>query len=218
MMGFSSAELLQRMMMIVPMLLSLTVHEWAHAYSAFLLGDDTAARMGRLTLNPVPHIDPVGTLLLPLLGIPFGWAKPVPVNPLRFRREVSMRAGMMITAAAGPASNLVLAVLGTVGYGLLLRYGLVGSRRAGVGFLVTSFIMINVALCIFNLLPIPPLDGSRVADGLMPYRLRQAWDGFTRYAWVALLAVIILGQSVLAAPIGWLSGHLFTLAWYIAGI
>src|SRR5689334_23219884 len=96
---------------LIPLILSLTVHEWAHAYSAFRLGDDTASRQGRLTLNPIPHIDPIGTILCPLLGIPFGWAKPVPVNPLRFNRGVSMRTGMMITAAAGPLSNLVLAVL-----------------------------------------------------------------------------------------------------------
>src|SRR5688572_26569558 len=98
-------------MMLIPLVLSLTVHEWAHAMSAYRLGDDTAAREGRLTLNPIVHIDPLGTLLLPLMGVPFGWAKPVPVVPTRFRRDVNMSTGMMITAAAGPFSNLVLAFL-----------------------------------------------------------------------------------------------------------
>src|SRR5215468_292941 len=116
-------ELLNRLMYVPILILSLTVHEWAHAYSAFRLGDDTAARQGRLTLNPLPHIDPFGTILCPLLGVPFGWAKPVPVVPSRFRRDVNMRTGMMITAAAGPLSNLALAVVCTVLYGLLLRFG-----------------------------------------------------------------------------------------------
>src|SRR5579872_3573193 len=111
---FTHVNLLHGLMTLVPLVLSLTVHEWAHAYSAFRLGDDTAARMGRMTLNPIPHIDPIGTILLPMLGIPFGWAKPVPITPTRFRRDISMRAGIMITAAAGPLSNLVLAVLCTV--------------------------------------------------------------------------------------------------------
>ncbi|HMF44095.1 MAG TPA: site-2 protease family protein, partial [Polyangia bacterium] len=93
------------------MLLSLTVHEWAHAWSAYRLGDDTASKLGRLTLNPIAHIDPFGSLILPLLHIPFGWAKPVPVNPTRFRKGVNISTGMIITAAAGPLANVVLAVL-----------------------------------------------------------------------------------------------------------
>src|SRR4051812_7061061 len=99
--------MMERAMDLIPLVLSLTVHEFSHAWSAWLLGDDTAALQGRMTLNPIVHIDPVGTFLLPLLGIPFGWAKPVPVNPLRFTRRFSMSTGMMITAVAGPASNAV---------------------------------------------------------------------------------------------------------------
>ena len=91
----TGVSLLTGIKWLIPLLLSLTVHEWAHAYSAYRLGDDTAARQGRLTLNPIPHIDPFGTILCPLLGIPFGWAKPVPVVPTRFRREVTMRTGMI---------------------------------------------------------------------------------------------------------------------------
>ena len=102
-------DLAARGLVFIPILLSLTVHEWAHAWSAWRLGDDTAKLLGRMTLNPLDHIDPVGTLLLPLIGIPFGWAKPVPINPLRFRRTVSLRLGILIVAAAGPISNLLLA-------------------------------------------------------------------------------------------------------------
>src|SRR5262249_55535076 len=103
----------ERFVFWVPLVLSLTVHEWAHAASAKLLGDDTAERLGRLSLNPLHHLDPVGTVILPLLGIPFGWAKPVPINPVRFRSDVGMARGLMLTAAAGPASNLILAVIAT---------------------------------------------------------------------------------------------------------
>jgi Zn-dependent protease len=102
MLDFSEAALLARATLFIPLLLSLAVHEWAHAWTARQLGDDTAERAGRLTLNPLAHVDPIGTLLLPLLGIPFGWAKPVPIEPLRFRRDVRLRAGVALTAAAGP--------------------------------------------------------------------------------------------------------------------
>src|SRR6476659_7441279 len=98
-------------MMLIPLLMSLTVHEWAHAWSAHRLGDDTASMQGRLTLNPIAHLDFIGTL-----GLPFGWAKPVPVNPTRFRRGVNTSTGMVITAAAGPISNLVLALLAAVAF------------------------------------------------------------------------------------------------------
>ena len=97
-------DLLQdRLLMLIPMILSLTVHEWAHALVAYLLGDDTAARLGRLTLNPAVHIDPIGTVLLPVLGIPFGWAKPVPTIPTNFTRRFAMRTGSMLVAIAGYA-------------------------------------------------------------------------------------------------------------------
>jgi Zn-dependent protease len=98
--------LLDRAIGFIPVLLSLTVHEWAHAWTALRLGDDTAKMLGRVSLNPLDHIDPVGTLLLPLAGVPFGWAKPVPINPLRFRANISMPLGVLLSAAAGPISNL----------------------------------------------------------------------------------------------------------------
>lgn len=211
---FTGEDLLHRIMFLIPMILSLTVHEWAHAYSAFRLGDDTAARQGRLTLNPIPHIDPIGTLLLPLLNVPFGWAKPVPVVPTRFRRDVSMRTGMMITAAAGPISNLVLAILATVVWGLLLR---VTIPSAGVKVLLSSAIMVNLALFIFNFIPVPPLDGSRIVDGLVPYRLRGEWEQAQRYAPIVLLVVIFFGSSLIRTPMNWLADQLGRLMWFVAG-
>ena len=204
MLSMNPQDFVLRLLMLVPMILSLTVHEFAHAWSAYQLGDDTASRMGRMTLNPIVHIDPIGTILLPLLGIPFGWAKPVPVNPVRFTRKVSMRAGMMITAAAGPFSNLVLAVLCTVAYGLLYRWSpgaLFGdSGESALAMLLQVGIGMNVGLAVFNLLPIPPLDGSRVVDGLVPLHLRPMWENFTRYSAFLLLGVIIFGNFLLSGP------------------
>jgi len=211
-------DLLAGVKILIPLVLSLTVHEFAHAWSAWRLGDDTASRMGRLTLNPLAHIDPIGTFLLPLLGIPFGWAKPVPVNPARFRRGVSMGTGMMITAAAGPLSNVVLAVLCTVGYGLLLRFAPdAASPGSGTPELLLIMIKLNVALAIFNMIPVPPLDGSRVVDGLMPVRLRPAWEGFTRFAPFLLVGVFIGARYIMAGPMGAVYGLLERLLNVVVG-
>jgi Zn-dependent protease len=156
---------------LIPLILSLSVHEYAHAWSAWRLGDDTAARAGRLTLNPLVHLDPIGTVLLPLLGIPFGWAKPVPLSPARFRRGVRMSTGVALTAAAGPLANVVLAVACTVAFGLLIRFQpQLAMPGSGTRELLLIMIQLNVALAVFNMIPIPPLDGSRVIDGLMPLR------------------------------------------------
>jgi Zn-dependent protease len=197
-----SGDILQRLMLLVPLLLSLSVHEFANAWSAFRLGDDTAARMGRLTLNPLAHADLVGTVLLPLLGIPFGWAKPVPVNPARFRRDVRMSTGMMLTASAGPIANVVLAVLSTVALGLLYRFSpdLVTGRGA-LRVLLVVVIQMNVGLAVFNLLPLPPLDGSRIVDAFVPLRLRPAWETFSRFAPFLLLLVFFGASYILSAPI-----------------
>jgi Zn-dependent protease len=200
--------LLERLVWILPLLLSLSVHEWAHARAAFQLGDDTAMRLGRMTLNPLAHIDPVGTLLLPLLGIPFGWAKPVPIQPLRFAKQVSLRSGVALTAAAGPLSNLALAGLSLALLALaasldpaLVEAGATARR------LLEALVLLNVLLACFNLLPFPPLDGSRVVDAVVPPRLAPLWRQIQSAGPVALALVIIapllLGVSIFAVPIDW---------------
>jgi Zn-dependent protease len=208
-------------MIIVPLILSLTVHEWAHAASAAYLGDDTARREGRLTLDPTVHIDPLGTLLLPLLGIPFGWARPVPVNPARFRRDVPMRRGMVLTAAAGPFSNVVLALLCTIIFGLWRRFGHEDVLKGGaVAFLQTTIVM-NMGLAVFNMLPFPPLDGSRVVDGLMPARWEPGWQKFCQIGpWLLLFVILaprVLDVSIIGWPLEQMSRVTSGLVGWIAG-
>ncbi len=209
--------LAMRVLFIIPMLLSLSVHEWAHAWSAWKLGDDTASREGRLTLNPLVHIDPLGTILLPLLGIPFGWAKPVPVNPVRFNRRVSMSTGMAITAAAGPISNLILALVCAVTMGVLMRFAPETiARTQGLFFLLMYGVQLNVGLAIFNFLPLPPLDGSRIIERFVPRQWQDSWDSFVRFGPFVLFAVIASGGFFLAGPIGMVTEWLFSLMQKIA--
>ena len=143
-----------------------------------------------MTLNPLAHVNPLGTLLLPLLGVPFGWAKPVPVNPLRFR-GVSMTTGMVLTAAAGPISNLVLAAGAALLLALVARLppGTVPTSGALAG-LLQLLVMINVSLAVFNLLPVPPLDGSRIVAAFVPDRFRGGWEILGRAAPIGLIVLL----------------------------
>ncbi|RLC57430.1 MAG: site-2 protease family protein [Candidatus Cloacimonadota bacterium] len=157
-----------RLLIQIPiLLLTLTIHEFSHGYVAYLLGDDTAKRAGRLTLNPISHIDPVGLLMLFIVRI--GWAKPVPVNPYNFKNQ---KRDMAITAAAGPASNFVMAIILSVVFNLLkaanpnILYSGSVMIQFFTGMLVYA-ILINLALGIFNLLPIPPMDGSKILGGFL---------------------------------------------------
>lgn len=201
-----------RALFIIPTLLSLSVHEWAHAWSAWRLGDDTASREGRLTLNPMAHIDPLGTLLLPLLGIPFGWAKPVPVNPVRFNRKVTMSTGMAITAAAGPISNLVLALVCALllGTGLRIAPAAIANQQ-GIFYLLMYGVQLNVSLAIFNMVPLPPLDGSRILARFIPRHWEEGWETFSRVGPIVLFGLIASGGLFLSGPIATVSGALYRL-------
>jgi Zn-dependent protease len=205
-----------KILMLIPMVLSLTVHEWAHAWSAHKLGDDTAKRLGRLTLNPIVHMDPIGSLLLPLLGVPFGWAKPVPVNPAQFSRNVSMRTGMAITAAAGPISNFILAVLSSVVFGLYLRFA--PQPKPLVNYFLLRIVTLNISLGVFNLLPVPPLDGSRIASRFLSARFPSLWGTMERYSSYILMALMLGGAQFLSGPISAIEGVLLAVVRQIAGL
>jgi len=174
---------------------SLTVHEWAHARTADHLGDPTARMLGRVSLNPAVHIDPLGTILLPLLaifsGFPIlGWAKPVPVD---MRRLANPKKDFMIVAAAGPASNLVLAVIAAV---VFHAVGGATSVRPGLFDLATllySAVGINVLLAVFNMIPIPPLDGGNVLAGLLPDTMGGVLHGLRQYGFIILYGLLLTG-------------------------
>jgi len=185
---------------IVPIVLAITLHEAAHVFAALALGDDTARRAGRLSINPLRHVDRVGTIILPGLllaaqlltihrvAFMFGWAKPVPVDAMRFRRP---RQGMALVAAAGPACNFVLAWLAALA--LHGTDGMVGSAGDIVNTMLEMFILSNLVLGLFNLLPIPPLDGGRIVVGLLPAPLAFRWAQLER----AGLALVLLGVFLL---------------------
>ncbi len=190
---------------VVPIVLAITLHEAAHGYAALAMGDDTAKQAGRLSLNPLAHVDRVGTVLLPgfllifqlltmgHVGFMFGWAKPVPVAAWKFRHP---RQGMMFVAAAGPAMNFFLAWLAALAaHGLGLLSGGVGELA---GTFLEYFIIVNLVLGLFNLLPIPPLDGGRIMVGLLPVRLAQGWARLERFGILLVLLVVFLLPRMLA--------------------
>jgi Zn-dependent protease len=186
----------------VPMILALSVHEFAHAWSAKKLGDPTAEGLGRLTLNPLAHADPFGTLLVPLMGVLsgfgyFGWAKPVPVNPVRFTRKISMRTGMMLVAAAGPISNVLQAIIGTALLALGLRAALLPDA---LNVLLYSYIKINIVLALFNMIPVGPLDGQKVVAGFLQGQAAADFDRFNAQYGVLGLIAVILGASYIIGP------------------
>jgi Zn-dependent protease len=193
--------ILQLALAVIPAILAITLHEAAHGYAALALGDDTARLAGRLSLNPLRHVDRTGTILLPgflliaqLLTIGrvefmFGWAKPVPIGAWKFRNP---RGGMAIVAAAGPAANFFLAWLG--GLALYLVPGApAGGAEAVIQQLLVNFILFNLVLGLFNLLPIPPLDGGRIVVGILPAPLAMRWARMER----AGILIVLLGVFLL---------------------
>ena len=173
-------------------LASLTVHEWAHAWSADRLGDPTARMLGRVSFNPIVHIDPIGTIVLPLLaafttGFVFGWAKPVPVN---ISRLGSPKRDFMIVAAAGPASNIVMAAAGALVFRALGGFESSADLPMQV---LRFFVSINVSLAVFNMLPVPPLDGGNVLAGLLPDSFAPLINGLRQYGFIILLGLMVSG-------------------------
>lgn len=201
---------------VIPVLFAITVHEVAHGWVARRLGDPTAFMLGRLTLNPIKHIDPVGTVLVPLAllmlgGFVFGWAKPVPVTWENLRHP---KRDMALVAAAGPGANLVMTLL----WALVMKLGMLleGSVDAvAIPLLYMGFagITINLVLMVLNLLPLPPLDGGRVVAGLLPDRLSWQFGRLEPYGLMILLALLFFGLlgKLLQPPVALLQGLIFNM-------
>jgi len=200
---------LRTMLLRLPIIfLAISVHECAHGLVAYLLGDRTAKFYGRLSINPMRHMDLMGAICMLLFG--FGWAKPVPVNPQYFKNP---KGGMSLVGLAGPVSNFIMALVFSVLYGLLFRFFGMSSSFV-VEFFANLFavgIMLNIGLGIFNLIPFPPLDGSKILAYFLPNRLYYRLMEYERYAMPVLMLLLFLG--ILDRPLGFLQQGVFSLLW-----
>lgn len=204
----------------VSLLIAITFHEASHALTALRLGDDTAARLGRVTLNPKRHLDPAGTVMLLVVG--FGWGKPVPVNPHRLRNG---RTGMAMVSAAGPMANVALAF----GFALLFRAGVFDgsitreelqslSPMAWANLIAWYGVALNLLLAVFNLLPLPPLDGGGIIQGIAPRSWWPAVRQLQRYGPIVLMALILLTFATDVDPLGYVFRPVYAVADALRGV
>ena len=218
--------------LIIPLVLAIVFHEVAHGWTARALGDPTAAELNRLSLNPLRHVDPVGTILVPgmlkLAGLPvFGWANPVPVIAERLRNP---RVGMMLVAVAGPGMNLLMALAGAVALGLLVAPYRDAEPTGVTAFLMLNlinFLAINVFLALFNMLPIPPFDGSHVVEGLLPRRAAAAYAATRPYAFFLMIGLLVVLPTIapeldvvrrfLLPPVDWAMDQYLAVVKAVAG-
>lgn len=207
-------QLFEIIVQIVVFLLAISVHESAHAYSADRMGDPTAKHLGRVTLNPIAHIDLIGTIIMPLLGIftgfVIGWAKPCPVNASNFQNP---RKDNMIVSFAGPLSNILSAAIASVLFTILSHFFILQGTFAELFFIYMVYI--NLLLAFFNLIPIAPLDGSWILEGLLPIDLYYSYQKIKPYSFLILIVLLFTGfLSYILSPIVKLFFKLFTFYWY----
>ncbi len=218
-------KFMEFMVRLLIIFLILPIHEYAHAWMAHKLGDDTASYQGRLTLNPMAHLDIVGGVCLLLTG--FGWAKPVPIDPLRFHRKHSIRFGMAVTAFAGPLSNLIVAFLGTIANQIYMitpyyRDYFIETAEFSytdtplvIEYFLTAFISINVGLAVFNLLPIPPLDGSKIVAYFTSPKVERWFNQNAQL--VSIIFICLIATRILTIPLGIVSGFIQSGLYFITG-
>lgn len=184
-------------------LIAITFHEFAHGYAAYKLGDNTAKNEGRLSLNPLDHLDPVGTLMLLFAG--FGWGKPVHVNPSHYTRKISMEKGEAIVSVAGPLTNIILAFLLALAYGALAKFASIEFLMSTVGNIIElilgAAIATNIGLGVFNLIPLPPLDGSKIIMPFLPYKAKQWFRNNEQMFYLVFVVIWITGiAGIIISP------------------
>lgn len=196
----NSPEKLLTLLLAIPgILIAITFHEFAHAFVADKLGDDTPRMQGRLSLNPLAHLDPYGTFLMLFAG--FGWGKPVQINPNNFRRTITIKKGEALVSVAGPAMNLILAIIFSIIYGLIIKFGGIPFITSQTGKIILTIIeytiTMNVGLCVFNLIPLPPLDGSKILLAFLPTKAQTWYEEHERLLYIIFLIVWITPISSL---------------------
>lgn len=198
MLGLDISTIIAR---VIVLLIAFTIHELAHAVTANFLGDLTPRRMGRITLNPLRHLDPFGTIMLLISG--FGWAKPVMVNPNNMRGNP--RTSMAIVAAAGPLSNFIMAAAASLPFRLGMMYPTMSSTGTvpSLEFVLTQFVWINLILAFFNLIPVPPLDGYKILLGILPLEMAYRLRPLEQYGFMLLLALIFFLPMLGVDVLGW---------------
>lgn len=186
---------------IAVLIFSVVIHEISHGYAAYFLGDPTAKYAGRLSINPWKHLEFIGSFLVPLItslgGFAFGWAKPVPFNPYNLRAK---RWGEAIVAVSGPLSNLFIALV----FSLVLRFVDDASLNEATVYMLSMIILVNISLAVFNLVPIPPLDGSRILGSILPYQLRYIQDKLEQNAFILILIFVFFIWDFVAPVVPWL--------------
>lgn len=196
-------DIIQLILTLPAVLIAITFHEFAHAYVAYKLGDDTPKNQGRISLNPFAHLDPIGTVLLIFAG--FGWGKPVQVNPRNYTRKMSMNAGDALVSAAGPIMNFILAIIFAIIYTIIVKINpMYTFTKVGmvVSILIQVIITINIGLGVFNLIPLPPLDGSKILKNFLPYKGRQWMETNEQICYIIFVAIWVTGiASKIIGPI-----------------
>jgi Zn-dependent protease len=219
--GMTRADLLSLVLTLPGVIIAITFHEFAHAYAAYKLGDDTPRMQGRLNLNPINHIDPVGFVLLIFAHI--GWGKPVEINPKNFDRKYSESAGEAIVSVAGPAMNFVLAIVLTFIYFLVIKFAPT-FILSEIGYYIMIALqyaaIVNIGLGVFNLIPLPPLDGSKIFRNFMSYNVKAWFDKYEKYFYFAFLILWITGLAgtIISPIISWITSGLFKLVGLLFGV